>query len=228
MAKYNNQKAKVLFLQQMMYETGENHTISMQEIIDRLQDKGIRAERKSIYDDMEALRFFGMDIQYRRERPSGYYLANKGEMMTGNIAVSASSEEKSAETEARQAENTSADAAKASDNGQQEISLDTVEKDPGQERAWMQSPKETGSGKQMKLVCSESGKSAVQEFFGGDVSFKFRDGADVAVVPLRDDKVFFGWITAMGDDVQILKPKKVSQAYRDYLKQLSRRYKTDK
>ena len=92
----------------------------------------------------------------------------------------------------------------------------------------MQSAKAADSGKQMKLICTESGKSSVQEFFGGEASFKFRDGVDVAVVPLRDDKVFFGWITAMGDDVQILKPKKVSQAYRDYLKQLSRRYKMDK
>ena len=75
MAKYNNQKAKILFLQQMLYETGENHTVSMQEILDLLLEKGIRAERKSIYDDMEVLRFFGMDIRYKRERPSGYYLA---------------------------------------------------------------------------------------------------------------------------------------------------------
>ena len=72
MAKYNNQKAKILFLQQMLYETGENHTVSMQEILDLLLEKGIRAERKSIYDDMEVLRFFGMDIRYKRERPSGY------------------------------------------------------------------------------------------------------------------------------------------------------------
>ena len=75
MAKYNNQKAKILFLQQMLYESGENHTISMQMILDHLEKRGIKAERKSIYDDMDVLRYFGMDIRYRRERPSGYYLA---------------------------------------------------------------------------------------------------------------------------------------------------------
>ena len=33
--------------------------------------------RKSIYDDVEVLRSFGMDIRYTRERPGGYYLAGE-------------------------------------------------------------------------------------------------------------------------------------------------------
>ena len=45
MAKYNNQKAKILFLQQMLYETGENHTVSMQEILD-LEDHVDETERE--------------------------------------------------------------------------------------------------------------------------------------------------------------------------------------
>ena len=40
-------------------------------------EHGIRAERKSIYDDVEVLREFGMDIRYTRERPGGYYLAGQ-------------------------------------------------------------------------------------------------------------------------------------------------------
>ena len=38
-----------------------------------MEEQGIRAERKSIYDDMETLRDFGMDIHYRRGREGGYY-----------------------------------------------------------------------------------------------------------------------------------------------------------
>lgn len=75
MAKSNNQKAKILFLEQMLRETGENRTVSMQEILDKLAEQGIAAERKSVYDDMEALRIFGMDVRFRRGRPGGYYLA---------------------------------------------------------------------------------------------------------------------------------------------------------
>ena len=39
----------------------------------QLEEQGIRAERKSIYDDMETLREFGMEIQYKRGREGGYY-----------------------------------------------------------------------------------------------------------------------------------------------------------
>lgn len=75
MAKSNNQKAKILYLQKMLMQTGENKAISMQQILSELLEKGISAERKSIYDDMEVLRSFGMDIRYKREKPGGYYLA---------------------------------------------------------------------------------------------------------------------------------------------------------
>lgn len=60
MAKSNNQKAKILYLERMLQETGEHCTLSMQEILERLGEHGINAERKSIYDDVEVLRSIGM------------------------------------------------------------------------------------------------------------------------------------------------------------------------
>lgn len=77
MAKSHNQKAKILFLEKMLRETGEENIVTMQEILARLMEYGIPAERKSIYDDIEALRSFGMDIRFRRGRPGGYYLCQK-------------------------------------------------------------------------------------------------------------------------------------------------------
>ena len=78
MAKSYNQKGKILYLERILQRTGEDHTVSMQEILDELTEQGISAERKSIYDDMEVLRSFGMDIQYKRGKPGGYYLAGEG------------------------------------------------------------------------------------------------------------------------------------------------------
>ena len=75
MAKSMNQKGKILYLEKILRETGENHTCTMQDILGRLMEYGIHAERKSIYDDMEVLRSFGMDIQFKRGKPGGYYLA---------------------------------------------------------------------------------------------------------------------------------------------------------
>ena len=43
-----------------------------------LASNGIAAERKSIYDDIEALRTFGMDIvESKRGRFFGYYVASR-------------------------------------------------------------------------------------------------------------------------------------------------------
>lgn len=73
MARSYNQKAKVLYLERMLNESNQEKPVTMQEILRRLEEQGIKAERKSIYDDMETLREFGMKIQYRRGKEGGYY-----------------------------------------------------------------------------------------------------------------------------------------------------------
>jgi len=45
-----------------MQETDQNHRLTMPQIIKKLEDLGIKAERKSIYSDMDNLRDFGFDI----------------------------------------------------------------------------------------------------------------------------------------------------------------------
>lgn len=70
MAKLPNQKLKILYLMKVLLEkTDESHSITMPEIIAELEAYGITAERKSIYNDMECLRQYGLDIigeQYDR------------------------------------------------------------------------------------------------------------------------------------------------------------------
>lgn len=78
MSKSSNQKIKLLYLMSLFQEeTDEEHPIPRKELEERLADMGIRTERKSLYDDMETLRNFGLDIAYRKERPEGYYLADR-------------------------------------------------------------------------------------------------------------------------------------------------------
>ena len=76
MAKSHNQKAKILILEHLLAGTSRDRGVTMQEIIDKLAEYEITAERKSIYDDLEALREFGLDIEFKRGRPGGYYLKN--------------------------------------------------------------------------------------------------------------------------------------------------------
>ena len=74
MARSSNQKLKLLYLAQFFtQETDENHPLSVQQLIERLAAQDIAAERKSIYDDIEALRQFGLEIL--KSGRGGYYLA---------------------------------------------------------------------------------------------------------------------------------------------------------
>ena len=64
MAKSPNQKLKLLYLYQILLQrTDEEHPITVPQLIGELDLRGIRAERKSVYDDLEALRLFGLDVQ---------------------------------------------------------------------------------------------------------------------------------------------------------------------
>ena len=74
MAKEGNQKLKILYLMNILLEkTDENHSITMSEIISSLKLQGISAERKSIYNDIESLRSYGLDIVGEAEGKSFKY-----------------------------------------------------------------------------------------------------------------------------------------------------------
>lgn len=78
MAKTYNQKIKLLFLMDLFSQkTDLEHPISMKEILSELEKNGISGARKSIYNDIETLKESGMDIEYRKEHPEGYYLAER-------------------------------------------------------------------------------------------------------------------------------------------------------
>ena len=78
MGKTKFQKLKILYIMQMLMEnTDEEHAISTADIIKGLKAQGIEAERKSVYDDIEMLKLFGLDILSRRSEPKGYYIASR-------------------------------------------------------------------------------------------------------------------------------------------------------
>lgn len=72
------QKLKILYLMRFFLEkTDEKHPATVKDLISYLAEWGISVERKTIYDDIETLRVFGMDIVNRREKPRGFYLASR-------------------------------------------------------------------------------------------------------------------------------------------------------
>ena len=67
-------KLKLLYVKKVLAEnTDENHFMTMQEILAELKKYGIDAERKSVYDDIETLRKFGLEIVGERRNKQYYY-----------------------------------------------------------------------------------------------------------------------------------------------------------
>ena len=78
MAKSPRQKLKLLYLAKMLLErTDENHPLTVAEMIEALAGYDISAERKSIYDDLNALALFGLDIVQTKSKTTGYYIASR-------------------------------------------------------------------------------------------------------------------------------------------------------
>ena len=78
MPKSPNQKLKLLYLMRFLLErSDENHPLTVADMIAELSSYGISAERKSIYDDLEALRLFGMDIIQTKSKTTGYYVGSR-------------------------------------------------------------------------------------------------------------------------------------------------------
>lgn len=73
-----NQKTKLLYVMEaLLHESDEAHPLSMEDLLRYLSEKGIRAERKSVYSDIETLQAFGLDIHGTRGRTAGYYVGER-------------------------------------------------------------------------------------------------------------------------------------------------------
>ena len=69
----NKQKLKLLYVYQMLIkETDDKHGLSMSQILNNLAKIGIEAERKGIYNDLDALRQFGLEITTFPRSPVEY------------------------------------------------------------------------------------------------------------------------------------------------------------
>ena len=69
-----NKPLKLLYLAQILWEeTDDEHGITMKEIQTLLQEKGIKVDRKTLYNDIALLKQFGMDILMEQMDRTFYY-----------------------------------------------------------------------------------------------------------------------------------------------------------
>lgn len=81
----SNTKLKPLYLMDIFREmTDEEHRLTVPELVEELQRRGIHSERKGIYRDIDALVEYGADI---RKTGTGYYLAGRELTQTDLRAV---------------------------------------------------------------------------------------------------------------------------------------------
>ncbi|MGN0974379.1 MAG: helix-turn-helix transcriptional regulator [Gemmiger sp.] len=80
MPRKEGQKLKLLTLLEIFVrETDERHPLSVPRLVELLKERGIEAERKSIYDDIETLNSLPgtpFEIQQQRGRGGGYYMTD--------------------------------------------------------------------------------------------------------------------------------------------------------
>ncbi len=74
-----NQKIKLLKIWEILRtESDEDHTVSTNELLARLADDGIDAERKAIYDDIKTLVEWGYPVECKRTRVNEYFVRDTG------------------------------------------------------------------------------------------------------------------------------------------------------
>ncbi len=76
MPKSYGQKAKILLLMDyLLHSTDEAHPTTIRRLTEYLESMGVSAERKALYDDLETLRTYGLDIvKTGNGRDSAYYV----------------------------------------------------------------------------------------------------------------------------------------------------------
>jgi ribosome-interacting GTPase 1 len=76
MPRSSNQKLKLLYLAKIFLEnTDASHALTLKELSSQLAKYEISAERKSLYDDIELLRVYGLDVCVIRDRQVKYYVS---------------------------------------------------------------------------------------------------------------------------------------------------------
>lgn len=74
----SSQRLKILYLKKILLErTDEAHPMTVAELITALSHYGVKAERKSIYTDIELLQDTGLDIVCEKGQSNRYYVASR-------------------------------------------------------------------------------------------------------------------------------------------------------
>ena len=82
-----NQKQKMLYLEQIFRETDENCPLTLQEIIQRLENCSVNVTEKTLRDDIDQLRDFGLNIAMIHQGRQVYYYQENRRFLMGELKL---------------------------------------------------------------------------------------------------------------------------------------------
>lgn len=78
MARQGNQKLKLVYILDILKKySDEENPLNAVDIVDRLSEVGVTAERKSVYDDIAQLEFYGCDIIKTTTPKKGWFVGDR-------------------------------------------------------------------------------------------------------------------------------------------------------
>lgn len=226
MAKAFNQKMKILYLIQMlMQNTDSEHVLNMQEIISWLDEKGIKSERKSIYDDFDTMRQVGIAVRFKKSQPSGYYIESR-ELDLPEIQTIVKAIRRSKDIEPEKADALIEKLGRYLSIYQAEkLIVDEEPKEVSQEVTAEENP-DAENREEIQILFKEKYIDAVKLKFGENINIKqHKESIYKVKVMTVVDASFYGWMSSHGIGIKIVKPKTVAEDYRIYLKKLLKQYK---
>lgn len=212
MARAANQKLKILYILKLLEHSDETHVVTMREILAELAAHGIQAERKRIYDDLDALRRFGYPIAARRGRMAGYYLEPE------EHAVASKDGEDMRSCEKAQEESSGCLAEDFEARNEMDHSKNRPE--------WL-----FFGNTKIELSCADETAKDIWAELGGKGFVKRkagkRPGDTLLKWKVKPGAEFYGWLAGFGCQVRLEGPPAVIKGYRRFLKEIRNLYREE-
>ena len=216
MSKKANQKAKLLYLQQILLEeTDEKHVLTVQQLIERLAELEIPAERKSLYDDIATLQAFGLDVIATRSRANIYRIGSRlftlselqllAEAVVKSSAITQNKAQKLVDKLARLASRYQAETLRENLKAQK---YDDAE---------LLCP--------VELRCSNEIVPVVLQYLAESKVKKSKEETSVIEGTAVVDQAFYGWMFGFGNKVKVTEPANVKKDFVKYCKKVLNQYK---
>lgn len=219
MANVSEKKKKLLYLLQILLEkTDGEHALTLPELLQELEDRGISAERKSIYDDIETLRSIGVEIDTRKNKTFQYYVEKRRFSFEELRLLAEAAHSAPFISEKQAGELTAKLGTLCSAYQAQELQ---------QRKEPQKAPVEEQAGEKITLEFSSGLTETVSERFGTNIKAE-QVGKNRMRAAFRTEtgETLFAWLFSQGTEVRLVSPKKLAEQFRERAKALAKMYKS--